>query len=155
MRRTGFWNRGQGSAVGGQEDSFQFSEEWFPSAVSGQQSAVSNQRSERMAVGGQQSAVSSQRSERMAVSNQKEWQSAVSSQRSAVSGQQSAVSNQKEWQSAVSSIRGRDREIAPTKSGRRSWVFLSSIPFYFFIEKTTEIRGFVSVSEITVWVHVV
>ena len=45
------------------------------------------------------------------------------------------------WQSAVSSI-GRDQEIAPTKSGQRSWVFLSSIPFYFFIEKTTELRGF-------------
>ena len=103
MRRTGFWNRGQGSAVGGQEDSFQFSEEWFPSAVSGQQSAVSNQRSERMAVGGQQSAVSSQRSaissqqsERMAVSKRSERMAAI--RRSAVSGQQSAVSNQ---QSAI------------------------------------------------------
>ena len=37
-----------------------------------------------------------------------------------VGGQQSVVSNQKEWQSTVSSIRGRDREIAPTKSGQRS-----------------------------------
>ena len=37
-----------------------------------------------------------------------------------VGGQQSEVSNQKEWQSTVSSIRGRDREIAATKSGQRS-----------------------------------
>ena len=99
--------------------------------------------SERMAGGGQR--LGNQRSERMAVGGQ---QSAV--RRSAVSNQQSAIRKNGSRRSAVAIGRsllqresGRDREIAPTKSGRRSWVFLSSIPCYFFIEKTTEIRGFV------------
>ena len=145
MRRTAileYWVRGQRSRRSGmivfsfQKNGFRRRSSW--SAIS--RSAISGQKEWQSAVSSQQSAVSGQQS---AVSNQKEWQSAVSSQQSAVSGQQSAVSNQKEWQSAVSSISGRDREIAPTKSGRRSWVFLSSIPCYFFIGKTTEIRGFV------------
>ena len=39
--------------------------------------------------------------------------------------------------SILSSLICRDREIAPTKSRQGSWVFFSSIPCYFFIEKTT------------------